>query len=54
MSVQIIAPRPVFYFLKVPARSSQQISTSELNGALKWGTVWTSILIGTETRKGQI
>ena len=44
----------LFYYLKVPACYCPHSSTLELNGALKWGTVWTSISIGIETRKGQI
>ena len=43
----------LFYYLKVPACHCPHSSTLELNGALKWGTVWTSISIGIETRKGQ-
>ena len=43
----------LFYYLKEPACYCSQTSTLEMKWALKWGTVWTSISIGMETRKGQ-
>ena len=43
----------LFYYIKVTAHSSPYYSSLPLTGALKWGAVWTSILIRTETKKGQ-
>ena len=43
----------LFYYIKVPACSGLHYSTLPLTGALKWGTVWTSVSIGRETKKGQ-
>ena len=43
----------LFYYIKVPAHSSPYHSTLPLTGALKWGTVLTSISFGIETRMGQ-
>ena len=43
----------LFYYVKVPSHSSLPGPTLALNGALKWGTVWTSTSTGTEIAKGQ-
>ena len=43
----------LFYFIKVRAHSSPYHSTLPLTGALEWGTVWTSISFGIETKVGQ-
>ena len=43
----------LFYYLKVPLQSSLRHYTLPLTGALKWGTVWTSISTGIETTHGQ-
>ena len=43
----------IFYYLKYSAHSSPQSSDLSLTGALKWGTLRTSISIGKETKKGK-
>ena len=44
----------LFYYLKVPKDFSPLGPTLALTGALKWGTVWTSISNGTGITKDQI
>ena len=41
-----------FYYVKVPVCYCLYPSTLQLTGALKWDTVWASILIGIETMHG--
>ena len=44
----------LFYYIKTWTSSSPYHPFLQLNRALKWGTVWTSISIGIETRMDQI
>ena len=44
----------LFYYIKMQTSSSPYHPFLQLNGALKWGTVWTSISNGVETTHGQI
>ena len=50
--------QPIFnelvWIIKVPPHSSPQNFNLALTGALKWGTVWTSISTGTRIVKDQI
>ena len=43
----------LFYYIKMQTSSSPYHPSLQLTGALKWGTVWTSILTGIETTHGQ-
>ena len=43
----------LFYYIKMRTSSSPYHPFLQLTGALKWGTVWTSISTGVETRHGQ-